>query len=729
MPAERHGYFAWPGLRSVERATYTLTRGAAPGVAVLTCLPQPGVPYASRGDLEIGDGVRRVILRDCKVVGVRETQDENGRAWQVSISDRRWRWRDCGAVSLWGNQLDPNGKFIPWTVVSPTEMAEWCLRHAGEARYKIDLPPGLTTAAAAGVTEFLPTGVNFPPTGTNPPVDWVAMKPMQALESLAEQFGRVLAYQWRTDGVLVAEVGTGGAVPPGSVYQRSPGVSDPDTPDGVVVVGAPTRFQADFELQAVGEEWDGRVLPIDQLSYAPRSAGAFHEWKVEGEYDPDFAYYVTVQTDPEEPGFTAVDDISSTGSVDMEDVYTALAAQINEHAKTFKHVTASATATELTVRAKVKGFRFDVAVKTHYQTFPVPDPPPAAPPWKATLVRTGASGRADWGRCWPPHYPGVRATDRLTLGEARAKAAKSVWKWYQLTGRDIAGKGETVVPGYGPVPRHRIVLLDSQVEQIVPEAPDFAVRDRLGNPLVQNFYNGLSKDRPAECRGSVAKRVAPGFVYLFDKLKGVNTGADERVQVPFTVDAQYWTVKFSAPVYRLGAAAALTEAPIRLRAACHVRDAASGALVRYQHTVMFAGAGGKNLAFERHDDVQLNVFPTYADNRPVLVRVMEADPVLRAGYYAAGAQLRYVPKAALALGYNGIEEVELDGSITQITWTVGEGGCETQVSVNHEHNTAIPPYPARRRAELLAAAVAPGGFLGQIGDRSPALPVPFRRPQ
>lgn len=730
MAGERHGHFAWPGLLGVRRATYTLSRGAAPGVAVLSCHPQPGVPYAARGDLVITDGAGTVVLRDCKVASVRETFDEqDGRTWQVSILDRRWRWRDCGAVSMWANQLDPQGKFIPWSVASPDEMARWCLRKAGEERYELDLPAGLTAAAAAGVTEFLPAGVNFPPTGTNPPVDWAAVKPMQALEGLADLFGRVLAYRWRADGVLVAPLGAGGLLPPGSVYTRSPGLTDPDTPDGVVVVGGPTRYQADFELEPVGQEWNGRILPIDQLSYAPRSPGEFHQWKVTGVLDAAFRYYVTVAVDrdPDEPPLT----VNSSGTAaTLEDVFIDLAAQINAHARTFKVLTAVAEpgGAALTLTAKAKGPRFDATAYTHYDGGVPPVPPPAAPAWRAELVRTGSAGQPDWSRCWPPLFQGVRATDRLTLQQARELAQKTVWRYYRLTGRDVSGKGRIIVPGYGRVDRHRVVLLDTQVEQVVPEQPDFEVRDRLGNPLVDEFYNGLSKDGPAECLGSVAKIAAPGVDYFLDKAKGVNTGADERVRVPFAVDPTYWLVKFAAPVFRLGAANALTAAPIRLRAACLVRDAADGAFVRYEHRVDFPGSAGRHYAYERHEDVQANFFPTYADGKVVLVQALEADPVLRAGYYAAGARLRFIPQAALLVGYNGIEEVELDGAVHQITWAVGPDGAETTVCVNHEASTAVPPYPARRRAELLAAAVGPGGFLGQIGGRAPHSPVGPGRP-
>lgn len=723
MAGERHGVALWPGAVSVKSCTYTMGVGVSPGTAVLTILPQ-SAPIAASGDLVITDGVGTVVLRDCKVTRFSEKRDASGVVWQIGLMDRRWRWRDCGGVSIWCNQMDPHGKFIPWTVASPTEVAEYCLDAMYERRFQIDLPTGLTTASAAGVKEFLPTGVNFPPTGVNPPLNWDTVKPMVALEGLADTFGRVVAWRWQEDAIWVAQRGAGGPLPPGSISSRCPGVTSPDTPDGVVVVGAPTRYQVDFELQGMAEEWDGRLVPRDEVSYAPLEAGAFHEVKVSGVWSAEWRYYVEVQLDPDKQPATFF--VEGSAVANAAAIYTAMAAAVNADPVLNKVLTATAVAAKLTLKANAMGPNFDVKAYTHAGTAV---PPARGPLWRSEVVAKGANGRTGWSRCYPPNFVGVRATPRLTLAQARDLAAKSVWKYYQLTGRDISKKGKILVPGYGRVDRYRIQLLDEQCEQVVPEGPDFAIRMRDGTPVVQNMYNGFSRAKPAACFGSVAKRTAGHLFYVLDKSKGINTSEDEQVQVPFSVDSTYFTIKFSQPVYRIGPGFTFVEPTLRLRTACNVRDATTGAFDAYLYRVSFAGSAGLNYAFQRNDDVQVNVIPTYGNGgRVVRVNTLEADPILRAGYYAQGMQLKYLPKASLVNVYNGIVPIQLDGAVTQITWEVGDGGATTTASLNFEHNTSVPPYPQRRRDEMLRAAVGPGGFLGQIGNRQAHQPVPFQKP-
>ena len=81
--------------------------------------------------------------------------------------------------------------------------------------------------------------------------------------------------------------------------------------------------------------------------------------------------------------------------------------------------------------------------------------------------------------------------------------------------------------------------------------------------------------------------------------------------------------------------------------------------------------------------------------------ILEADPIARANYYLIGQSLQYLITGGQTLRYNGIEPIPCDGAVTQVTWTVGEGGASTVASINSEHSPVVPPYPARRRAENL----------------------------
>lgn len=272
MPGERHGTASFPGITAVVDCSLTVSHGITPGTAVLRCLPGPSLP-AALGTLQITDGVGLVRLRDCRLEQMTLRQDDRGLTWELALSDRRWRWREQGAISGSYNQLDPNGKLIPWTVRSPTELANLCLDAMGEPRRTVVLPPGLSSADVAHTSEdWLQQGEVFPATGTNPCTEWYAENPARALANLADLYGAVVVWRPLDDSVYVGPPGEGAVLPPGSIARQSPSLVLPELPDGVMVVGAPTRYQLRLLLEPVGLEWDESYRPLDELSYAPLDA-------------------------------------------------------------------------------------------------------------------------------------------------------------------------------------------------------------------------------------------------------------------------------------------------------------------------------------------------------------------------------------------------------------------------------------------------------------------------
>jgi hypothetical protein len=114
-----------------------------------------------------------------------------------------------------------------------------------------------------------------PTTGTNPAINWEAVPPAQALSQLAELFGRRVIYRATDNQVYVEIPGRGGNLPDGSIARESPSLDSPETPTGVRVLGAPTRYQCLLNFdEAVAEEWDGSFVPINDVSYAPAFDGA-----------------------------------------------------------------------------------------------------------------------------------------------------------------------------------------------------------------------------------------------------------------------------------------------------------------------------------------------------------------------------------------------------------------------------------------------------------------------
>jgi hypothetical protein len=214
------------------------------------------------------------------------------------------------------------------------------------------------------------------------------------------------------------------------------------------------------------------------------------------------------------------------------------------------------------------------------------------------------------------------------------------------------------------------------------------------------------------------------------KGSSLNTDPSDRVYVDFTVDATWQMITFAQPVWFAGAGLVCKEPKLFLRAACNVRDEQTQQLVAYSDRHTFRD--GPNVHIAKRPDVQLNVIGEYRIGKkkggdsdgpgggamPAYcwtlkkTKLLEADAVLRARAYLDAELFQFQIKGGVVVEYNGIEPVPLDGKTQQVTYKVAGGvGTMTTASSNMEHSTWVPPYPARRRAENLAA-VARGGAPG-----------------
>lgn len=713
MDSVRHGRFLWPGVVSPVSGSYTISHGISPGVAVLVCLPQGNLP-AESGDLIITDDVSSVRIPDCKVDKIRQGYEEGaGFVWYLEILDWRWKWRDTGAISGSYNQLDQHGKLRPLTIRSPEELVKLLFKAMGVSKVVIDMPPGLTQSQGQQFNTLQPpwlagqtaAGSNLPPTGTNPIVDWEGVNPANALESLATQYGRRVVPRLSDYAMMVVRPGFGAGLPPGSVSSIVSGVDSPETPSGVAVLGDYTRYQMRLRLEAVGEDYDGHYKPIASLSYAPDVENRVQISKIQigaPTTAPGLngtTYTVTFRFTDNEPfnGTTTEATVTYTATVQTESsVASSLATAINSNGGASIHVNASASGNTITVTSRNHSFWFDMSVSTS-------NPANRIGGWVHRVCTTK-------DKPWAFSDPGMwvaRATDRLTHGQAVEKAKKTVFRTYRIADVGVLGRGQIFVPGYGVVRRRQqIIPTDHQVEQIIPTPVDLTLRDRNDEPYTANLYNGYSRDKPAEVFGSIAMHLQEPY---WSTNTAGNTDETDRIFVPFSIDPDNLLVRFSGPVY-IERHGSIDEPPnLVLQCAVMVRNAETNAIERFLATRSNAGAKGlTNFVVRTHQDVQLNVIGTYG-NRPMNlhqllgVSILEADPLARAKYYLDGMQAQYFQTTSQTLVYNGFEPINLDGAITQVTWQFGDDGCSTTASRNTEHEVNVPPYPARRRRELLNA--------------------------
>jgi hypothetical protein len=401
----------------------------------------------------------------------------------VYLEDRRWQWF-FNSINGCYNQLDHNGKLIPDSIASPYEMAELCLDAMGETGYVIDLPTQLDSSYRniTGIANFtfLPTGINFPLTGSNPAMDWVCQNPAQALQQLCDQFQRRIVFQCIQDRVIIAQVGQGKTLPRGpsySIEKRSIALKTPETCDSVGVQGDPTFYQDRFLLEPVALEYDGTYVPVNNVSYAPRGSTGkaqiteieIQEPTIPIDHSAVFHLYLcNLQGDPERDGLNADSGgitYLTVGAQTGAQVATAFGAVIAAYPGVAALCSVTVSGNKIILTAPGLGQGFNTATKVDGNTVP-------GEAIFDIITQVAVDPKEPWANCPWPTFSTVQATDRLTFNQAVAHAQASVWKAYRLATVGLDGSSSLKVNGYdGQInSRQQIVLSDRQVDQITPQA-------------------------------------------------------------------------------------------------------------------------------------------------------------------------------------------------------------------------------------------------------------------
>ena len=255
----------FPGIDSPLSASYTLGHGVSPSIATLEMIPQYGASQVQEsGDLVLSCGGSSITVRDCRVDSASSRYSSSGaRIITLRLLDRRWKWK-FGKIDGRYNLRKSDNSIDSATEKTPVELAELLLDEMGESGYQTgDLP-----------------------NDTRPEIEWVAENPADKLQELCESVGCHVVLQ--TDNtVAIRKVGTGASLPEGPQLSLSFGLNPPDKPESMTFVSGPVRFQQQLELEAVGEDTDGAIKLIDDLTYAP-TAG----WEKESPYS-----LITSETD------------------------------------------------------------------------------------------------------------------------------------------------------------------------------------------------------------------------------------------------------------------------------------------------------------------------------------------------------------------------------------------------------------------------------------------------
>lgn len=249
------GLIFYPGLLRVNRASVSIGHGITPSVFTVTLAPQAELPRET-GPVGLTYGKYSRLFPDCKIDQVSFSTD-GAKLLSVSILDRRWKWA-FGTLSGYYNIRNADGtirgfldfadrRAVSNTERTPQELATLCLEAMGEKRFDVgDLP-----------------------NDARPMVEWESENPAAALAELCDQLGCRIILRI-DDTVAIRRLNVGGALPSLNFINRRDAALDPaEMPDELRAVCAPTYFQTDLRLEAVAEEPDGSLVPLNEASYMP----------------------------------------------------------------------------------------------------------------------------------------------------------------------------------------------------------------------------------------------------------------------------------------------------------------------------------------------------------------------------------------------------------------------------------------------------------------------------
>lgn len=228
---------------------FSLTLGISPGSGTIT-FADTSYNIPKKGTLTVSDNEAMLVLFNIYADKPRiKANAESGYELQATIYDRRFTWEWGYIVGLW-NQRGVDG--VPKQERTLQNLLVDCLIALGEYSYTLmDIPVAY------------------------PEVNWEFDNPATAMETLCEQYGLVVGMGVYGDNPIIISPYDYDRNMPVSVFSEdTAGISADILPSRIYVVGNKKVYQQLFEdLIPVGEEIDGTIKRIDDLSYAPADWG------------------------------------------------------------------------------------------------------------------------------------------------------------------------------------------------------------------------------------------------------------------------------------------------------------------------------------------------------------------------------------------------------------------------------------------------------------------------
>lgn len=268
-----HAFITFNGVNAHLDANFTFTHGIAPSQLQIRIPPNPRVQDG--GTLAVVFGGTRLEFPDCKVDRVDCLRNADGlMVWTLTILDRRWKWKECGAISGYYNVREGESADaaagIPKQVKKGTEknaraLAKLCLEAMGETGFSVTQVPDDI----------------FPET------EWDYERPAEALAKLADTIRFRVVLNYRRNRVELWPDGVGQKLTTQGAIDYQLTVDPPERPDSLIFVGSRALWEYDLELEAVARDALGKYHPLNThaIPYLPPDniEGSFF-WN----FDPEF---------------------------------------------------------------------------------------------------------------------------------------------------------------------------------------------------------------------------------------------------------------------------------------------------------------------------------------------------------------------------------------------------------------------------------------------------------
>jgi hypothetical protein len=148
----------------------------------------------------------------------------------------------------------------------------------------------------------------------------------------------------------------------------------------------------------------------------------------------------------------------------------------------------------------------------------------------------------------------------------------------------------------------------------------------------------------------------------------------------------------------------ITGANIYLQIAVKLRHPITWAWWRYERLLVYPdGAWGTGPRVLKHDDIveQVQVFYDKTTKKIVKFETNNANVNAECDYYLAAADQEYQSPNGLEVLYMGLKQIDIDGAIRQVEWSVGPEGFTTRACRNSEFAVGTIPLKQRRLQERM----------------------------